>query len=393
MWKTINGAARETGYHPTAIQRAVRAQMVPVIGTGKRKVVWVPAVRDFGRVFYLNPRLARELFFLGKGKAIVKGTSPPQVVHLFEENDNNLAIGVSIKINARAPWGDIEWALSCLEGRERQVIESRCGKNGLPTLEEIGNQMGISRERVRQIESKAIDKVLALLADRKAPFQRRPANEEEISLFSGCSDWVSMSDPSLGVHRSTLYALGPRQKRIPSMRQGIWLVYKPAVDDYNKYVAAVKNVPRLFLSAAPVLSFLGHGRVVHHQIAKSAAHRTNRWWESPEVLSNAFDIEEAIRQVLSLAEEKHSTEFYIHQILELAKTGSITSVDVSAACGLPRIKAWYILSQMSKWGLLTRLPREGKRAARFSLREHNSTPSDETPNPSGTQPNQRRGPG
>ena len=52
-------------------------------------------------------------------------------------------------------------ALRTLPPRERQVLILRYGlENGMDyTLEEIGRVMGITRERVRQIEAKAIEKL------------------------------------------------------------------------------------------------------------------------------------------------------------------------------------------------------------------------------------------
>lgn len=52
-------------------------------------------------------------------------------------------------------------ALECLEERERIVIRLRYGLDGhLPcTLEAIGSELGITRERVRQIESRALGKL------------------------------------------------------------------------------------------------------------------------------------------------------------------------------------------------------------------------------------------
>ena len=49
-------------------------------------------------------------------------------------------------------------ALDSLEPRMRQVVARRFGLDGLPTqtLEEIGNALGITRERVRQLEGKAL---------------------------------------------------------------------------------------------------------------------------------------------------------------------------------------------------------------------------------------------
>ena len=51
--------------------------------------------------------------------------------------------------------------LSTLTDRERQVIELRFGfgTNRVHTLEEVGQKMGVTRERIRQIESKALRKM------------------------------------------------------------------------------------------------------------------------------------------------------------------------------------------------------------------------------------------
>jgi RNA polymerase primary sigma factor len=51
-------------------------------------------------------------------------------------------------------------ALTLLDERERTVLEARFGFSGKScTLEEIGEKLGITRERVRQIEKKALWKL------------------------------------------------------------------------------------------------------------------------------------------------------------------------------------------------------------------------------------------
>jgi RNA polymerase primary sigma factor len=49
-------------------------------------------------------------------------------------------------------------ALKCLEPRTRHVVERRFGLDGQPaqTLEDLGNELGITRERVRQLELRAL---------------------------------------------------------------------------------------------------------------------------------------------------------------------------------------------------------------------------------------------
>jgi RNA polymerase primary sigma factor len=56
---------------------------------------------------------------------------------------------------------DIQKALDALPERERQVIELRYGLRGHEplTLEEVGRTFGVTRERIRQIEAKALRKL------------------------------------------------------------------------------------------------------------------------------------------------------------------------------------------------------------------------------------------
>jgi RNA polymerase primary sigma factor len=59
---------------------------------------------------------------------------------------------------------DIEHALSSLPVRERQVIELRFGLGGEQprTLEEVGREFGVTRERIRQIENNTLKKLETL---------------------------------------------------------------------------------------------------------------------------------------------------------------------------------------------------------------------------------------
>ena len=53
---------------------------------------------------------------------------------------------------------EIEELLNILPEREQEVIRMRFGMNGerVYTLEEVGQKMNLTRERIRQIESKAL---------------------------------------------------------------------------------------------------------------------------------------------------------------------------------------------------------------------------------------------
>ncbi len=61
----------------------------------------------------------------------------------------------------------IKEALSKLTEKERYVIEKRILDENPKTLQEIGDDLGITRERVRQIEEKALKKLKLLLSEKQ----------------------------------------------------------------------------------------------------------------------------------------------------------------------------------------------------------------------------------
>ena len=69
-----------------------------------------------------------------------------------------------------ADWGRI-WPLMSeqLDGREQYVVRSRFGlEDGHPrTLRQIGREIGLSKERVRQLQLRALDKLQRLLTERQ----------------------------------------------------------------------------------------------------------------------------------------------------------------------------------------------------------------------------------
>ncbi len=62
--------------------------------------------------------------------------------------------------------GEVRRAIATLPERERRIIELRFGVGGEPVaLEAIGKELGITRERVRQLEAKALEKLERELAE------------------------------------------------------------------------------------------------------------------------------------------------------------------------------------------------------------------------------------
>lgn len=69
--------------------------------------------------------------------------------------------------------GKLHELIESLDDRERQVLKMRFGLdgNGVMTLEDVGLAVGCTRERVRQIQNKAVRKLKALLAENIGDFK------------------------------------------------------------------------------------------------------------------------------------------------------------------------------------------------------------------------------
>ena len=68
----------------------------------------------------------------------------------------------------RACW--LNSALSALNDRELRIIKQRRLREEGATLEELGLALGISKERVRQIEARAMEKLKAALIRQNPEF-------------------------------------------------------------------------------------------------------------------------------------------------------------------------------------------------------------------------------
>jgi RNA polymerase sigma-32 factor len=69
-------------------------------------------------------------------------------------------------VRVRDRW--LDTALETLTPRERQIITSRFLGEEKPTLAELAGRFGVTRERVRQIEARALAKLRADLDSRGA---------------------------------------------------------------------------------------------------------------------------------------------------------------------------------------------------------------------------------
>lgn len=74
------------------------------------------------------------------------------------------AAGLALDTGRRTAW--LNEALTGLSERERRIVRERRLAEEAATLEALGDRLGISKERVRQIESRAIEKLRAALTKR-----------------------------------------------------------------------------------------------------------------------------------------------------------------------------------------------------------------------------------
>ncbi|WP_192247121.1 RNA polymerase factor sigma-32 [Mesorhizobium silamurunense] len=77
-------------------------------------------------------------------------------------------VGETIDIERRAVW--LKSALGALNARELRIIEERRLSDDGATLESLGEALGISKERVRQIEARAMEKLRAALVKQNPEF-------------------------------------------------------------------------------------------------------------------------------------------------------------------------------------------------------------------------------
>ncbi|MFT3991814.1 MAG: RNA polymerase sigma factor RpoD/SigA [Luteolibacter sp.] len=70
--------------------------------------------------------------------------------------------------------GELDGLLSVLDDRERKIIDERFGLNGKKpmTLEEVGREFGVTRERIRQLQNSALTKMRRALRKKEKPLPK-----------------------------------------------------------------------------------------------------------------------------------------------------------------------------------------------------------------------------
>jgi RNA polymerase primary sigma factor len=70
--------------------------------------------------------------------------------------------------------GELDGLLAVLDDRERRIIDERFGLNGRKplTLEEVGREFGVTRERIRQLQNSALTKMRRALRKKEKPMPK-----------------------------------------------------------------------------------------------------------------------------------------------------------------------------------------------------------------------------
>jgi len=74
------------------------------------------------------------------------------------------SVSETIDSERRAEW--LDHALDVLNERELRILQARRLQENQVTLELLGDDLGISKERVRQIENRALEKLKRVLVER-----------------------------------------------------------------------------------------------------------------------------------------------------------------------------------------------------------------------------------
>jgi RNA polymerase sigma-32 factor len=90
---------------------------------------------------------------------IMVGETQTEIIDLLPDDSDNQEVALAKREELSIGRKLIAGALDVLNEREREVFTERRLKDDPLTLEELGARYGVSRERIRQIEVKAFDKV------------------------------------------------------------------------------------------------------------------------------------------------------------------------------------------------------------------------------------------
>jgi RNA polymerase primary sigma factor len=176
--RTQRRLQQELGRDPTPEDIALDAEMVNIVGLEEAERVALLLAR--GNSQRLDPIMARKLRrAANRVEQIMRISQEPMSLETPIGSEEDSYLGDFIRDETMPEPDDAASAqllreqlrsiLNSLNHRERHVLEMRFGlKDGQShTLEEVGQAFGVTRERIRQIEAKALRKLRHPLRSRK----------------------------------------------------------------------------------------------------------------------------------------------------------------------------------------------------------------------------------
>jgi RNA polymerase primary sigma factor len=121
-----------------------------------------PTPEEIGEAIELSAERVREMLaMLPQPMSLETPIGDEQDAHLSDFIEDEQAVNLEGSAQQMMLREEVQLVLSSLSGRERRVIELRYGLDGDRdrTLSEIGDALGVTRERIRQIEAKALRKL------------------------------------------------------------------------------------------------------------------------------------------------------------------------------------------------------------------------------------------
>jgi RNA polymerase primary sigma factor len=122
-----------------------------------------PTPEEIAGQVEMSPTQVEEILELGKEPVSLEtpvgsGEGDARLADFIEDDQHDAPLDV---VSTRLRDADLEQALRTLQWRERRVLELRYGLSSEEpmTLEAIGSEVGVTRERVRQIESRTLAKL------------------------------------------------------------------------------------------------------------------------------------------------------------------------------------------------------------------------------------------
>ena len=181
-----------------ALQNTARTVRVPShvyeiqIRTGKlreqlrKELGRMPERSELAAALEIDPeeldRVSASMQPIASTDSVLSGTEDLTLEDLLADED---AVDPVEDVNLRQLRSLLSGVVASLDPRERQIVEGRFGLHGESplTLQQIGERMGLSRERVRQLETRALrnlrEKVapLGLLASIDVPLAESDDDE------------------------------------------------------------------------------------------------------------------------------------------------------------------------------------------------------------------------